>query len=95
MKKVYDRIVDMRGNLITVMAEGCQPWRARPRAKQRWQSTYASVLRIEGDNVTLQCFENTRGISTNDRVIFLGRQMQAICSDSLWKTTERRRRADR
>jgi V/A-type H+-transporting ATPase subunit B len=40
-------------------------------------------LRIEGERVTLQCFENTRGISTNDRVTFLNREMRATCSDAL------------
>lgn len=83
MKKVYDRIVDMRGNLITVIAQGvCLGELARVH-KRNGRSTYASVLRIDGDVVTLQCFENTRGIATNDRVTFLGRQMQATYSTSL------------
>ena len=34
--------------------------------------TFASVLRIDGEEVTLQVFENTRGIATNDQVTFLG-----------------------
>jgi V/A-type H+/Na+-transporting ATPase subunit B len=83
MKKVYDKIVDMRGNLITVVAKGvCLGELARV-SKHNGRSTYASVLRIDGEVVTLQCFENTRGIATNDRVTFLGRQMQATYSDSL------------
>ncbi len=44
---------------------------------------YASVLRIEGDQVTLQVFQNTRGISTADKVTFLKRQMQATYGESL------------
>jgi V/A-type H+-transporting ATPase subunit B len=84
MKKMYDRIVDMRGNLITVIAEGVSLGELARVHKQNGRSTYASVLRIEDDLVTLQCFENTRGISTNDRVTFLGRQMQVVCSDSLF-----------
>ena len=40
-------------------------------------------LRIEGELVTLQAFENTRGIATQDRVTFLGKQMQATVSDGL------------
>lgn len=83
MKKVYDRIVDMRGNLITVMAQGVSLGELARVQKQNGRSTYASVLRIVGETVTLQCFENTRGISTNDRVTFLGREIQATCSDSL------------
>ena len=45
---------------------------------------YASVLRIDGDHVTLQVFQNTRGVSTSDRVRFLKRQMQATCGEGLW-----------
>ena len=83
MKKMYDRIVDMRGNLITVIAEGVSLGELARVHKRDERTTYASVLRIEGDVVTLQCFENTRGIATNDRITFLGRQMQVICSDAL------------
>lgn len=83
MKKVYDRIVDMRGNLITVIAHNVRLGELARVHKRNGRSTYASVLRIDGDVVTLQCFENTRGIATNDRVTFLGRQMQATYSDSL------------
>lgn len=73
----------MRGNLITVVAKGvCLGELARVH-KANGIQIYASVLRIDGEVVTLQCFENTRGIATNDRVSFLGRQIQATCSDSL------------
>src|SRR5579863_7381740 len=84
MKKLYDRIVDMRGNLITVTAQGVSLGELARVQKRDGRTTYASVLRIDGEIVTLQCFENTRGISTNDRVTFLGREMQAVCSDSLF-----------
>ncbi len=83
MKKVYDRIVDMRGNLITVIAEGVALGEMARIDLKDGRSIYASVLRIEGDRVTLQVFENTRGISTNDRVTFLKRQMEAIYGNDL------------
>ena len=83
MKKVYDRILDMRGNLVTVNAHNISLGELARIQKQNGRSIYASVLRIEGELVTLQCFENTRGIATNDRVTFLNRQIQAVCSDSL------------
>jgi V/A-type H+-transporting ATPase subunit B len=84
MKKVYDRIVDMRGNLITVIARGVSLGELARVQKQNGRSTYASVLRIDGEVVTLQCFENTRGIATNDRVTFLGKQMEVTCGPSLF-----------
>lgn len=83
MKKVHDRIVDMRGNLITVIAQNVSLGELAKVQKQDGRHIYASVLRIEGDKVTLQSFENTRGIATNDKVVFLGREMQAICSDAI------------
>ena len=83
MKKVYDHIVDLRGNLITVVAENVGLGELARIQKANGTSIYASVLRFENDLVTLQAFENTRGISTGDRVVFLGRQIQATYSKLL------------
>ena len=60
MRKVYDRIVDMRGNLITVNAEKVGLGEIARIHKSNGQSTFASVLRFDEDLVTLQVFENTR-----------------------------------
>ena len=84
MKKVYERIVDMRGNLITVIARGVALGELARIEKQNGKVIYASVLRIESERVTLQVFENARGISTHDRVTFMGREMRVTCSDSLF-----------
>lgn len=83
MKMVYDRIYDMRGNLITVKAKGVGLGELARVDLRDGRSIYASVLRIDGEQVTLQVFENTRGIYTMDKVTFLKRQMQAIWGDSL------------
>jgi len=83
MRKVYDRIVDMRGNLITVNAEKVGLGELARIHKSNGQTTYASVLRFDNTKVTLQVFENTRGISTGDKVTFLNREMQAVVSDDL------------
>ncbi len=83
MKKIYDRIVDMRGNLLTVIAENVSLGEMARIYKHNGDSTYASVLRINGDKVTLQAFENTRGIGTHDRVSFLGKQMEGVVSEAL------------
>ena len=83
MKKVYDRIIDMRGNLLTVFAKGVSLGEVARIQKQDGRSTYGTVLRIEEEKVTLQCFENTRGIATNDRIIFLGRQMRVTTGAAL------------
>lgn len=83
MKKTYDRIVDMKGNLLTVVARDVSLGEIARINKQSGGSLLGSVLSIDGELVTLQCFENTRGIFTNDRVTFLNKQMQVTCSDSL------------
>jgi len=83
MKIVYDKIKNMRGNLITLTAEGVSLGELARIDLKNGQSVYASVLRIEGDQVTLQVFQNTRGISTGDKVTFLNRQMQAVYGESL------------
>lgn len=83
MKTVYDRINDMRGNLVTVTAEGVGLGELAQIQLKDGRKVYASVIRIEGKEVTLQVFENTRGISTEDKVTFLKHQMQATYGDSL------------
>lgn len=83
MKKIYDRILNMRGNLLTVLAQNVSLGELARIHKQNGDTLFGSVLRIEGEKVTLQAFENTRGIATHDRVTFLGKEMQAVVSDSL------------
>lgn len=83
MKIVYDRINSMRGNLITVTAEGVGLGELARVDLKDGRSVYASVLRIDGNQVTLQVFQSTRGISTGDRVTFLNRQMQATYGEAL------------
>lgn len=83
MKTVYDRIIDMRGNLVTLKATGVSLGELARIDLQDGRNVYASVLSIEGDKVTLQVFQNTRGISTGDQITFLKRQMQVHFSESL------------
>lgn len=83
MKKVYNRIQDMKGNLITVFASSVQLGELARIQLRNGRSIYASVLRFERQEVTLQVFGGTRGISTGDEVTFLGKQMEAIYSPLL------------
>lgn len=83
MKIVYDKINNMRGNLITVTAEGVGLGELARIDLKDGRSVFASVLRIDGDQVTLQVFQSTRGISTGDKVTFLNRLMQVTYGDSL------------
>lgn len=83
MKIVYDKINNMRGNLITVTAEGVGLGELARIDLKDGRSVFASVLRIDGDQVTLQVFQSTRGISTGDKVTFLKRLMQVTFGDAL------------
>lgn len=83
MKTTYDRIDDMRGNLVTLHAEGVSLGELARIDLKDGRHIYATVLRIEGARVTLQVFQNTRGIYTGDKVTFLKRQMQATFGESL------------
>lgn len=83
MRKIYDRIVDMRGNLITVLGKNVRLGELARIEKIDGTSLYASVLRIEGEKITLQAFENTRGIATSDKVVFLGREMEATYGEDI------------
>jgi len=83
MRKVHDRINNMRGNLITVTAEDVGLGEMAEVKLKDGRKIYASVLRIEGNQVTLQVFQDSRGISTGDRVTFLKHKMQATFGDAL------------
>jgi V/A-type H+/Na+-transporting ATPase subunit B len=83
MKKIYDRINDMRGNLITVEAEGVSLGELATIEKRDGTKTLSQVLQINASQVTLQVFGGTRGISTGDKVVFLKRQMEALYGQNL------------
>lgn len=83
MKIVHNRINNIRGSLITVTAEGVKLGELARVDMADGRSTLASVLRFDGKEVTLQVFQNTRGISTGDSVTFLGKEMQAVYGDTL------------
>lgn len=83
MRKVYEQIQDLKGNLITVKAKGSFLGELAEIIKKDGRVGLASVLRIDNDKVILQAFEGTRGVSTTDQVAFLGRPMKAIFSKDL------------
>ncbi len=83
MRKVHDRINNMRGNLITVTADDVGLGELAVVKLKDGRTVYASVLRIEGNQVTLQVFQDSRGISTGDHVTFLKHKMQATYGDTL------------
>lgn len=82
MQKVYSEIIQIAGDVITVEAEGIG-YRELAEVKTRTGLSLAQVIRLDGKKVSLQVLAGSRGISTNDKVRFLGRQIQVSCSDDL------------
>lgn len=82
MRKIYHRIIQISGNVITLEAENVQNGElAEVRTGSR--SSLAQVIRLDGSRVSLQVFSGARGVSTDSEVRFLGRQMQVSATNDL------------
>jgi V/A-type H+-transporting ATPase subunit B len=82
MKKVYDEILSVAGNVITVKAENIAYEELAEITSSRGKSL-AQVIKLEDDTVSLQVFAGSRGISTNDEIRFLGHPMQVSFSENM------------
>jgi V/A-type H+-transporting ATPase subunit B len=82
MKKVYCRIENIVGNVITVKAQGVS-YRELAEVTTSFGKSYAQVIRLDRDNVALQVFAGSRGVSTGDQVVFLGTGMRVSFSDAM------------
>ncbi len=82
MKKVYDKVLSVSGNVITVRAENIAYEELAEITTSRGKSL-AQVIKLEDDLVSLQVFAGSRGISTQDEVRFLGHPMQVSFSDNM------------
>lgn len=78
MQKVYTKIESIVGNVVTVRAEGI-----RNGDLALVGDSYANVIKLDKDLVSLQVFAGAQGVSTNDPVRFLGRPMQVSFSAHL------------
>lgn len=82
MKRVYSRIVEISGNVITVSAGGVR-YGELAVVSSRHGDSLAEVIRIDNDLVYLQVFQGSGGVSTDDEVRFLGRHMEVSFSENL------------
>ena len=82
MKKIYSRIESIKGNVISVKAEGVA-YGELAEVKTRFGASLAEVNRLDGNNVAMQVFAGSRGISTGDEVRFLGNPMRISFSEAL------------
>ena len=82
MRKYFDRITKIAGNVVTVTASGVG-YDELAVISGPQGSSLAQVIRLEQDQVSLQIFAGTQGVSTGDRIRFLGKPMQVPFSDDL------------
>ena len=82
MRKVYHNIIHIAGNVITVEADNVAYNELAEVTGSRGTSL-AQVIRLDRGKVALQVFAGSRGVSTQDQVRFLGREMQVSKSASL------------
>ncbi len=82
MNKIYSKIESISGSVITVRAEGVK-YNELAEIETAFGTSRAEVNRIDGDIVSLQVFAGGRGVSTGDKIRFLGREMQVCFSDNL------------
>jgi V/A-type H+-transporting ATPase subunit B len=82
MRRVYNKILSVVGNVITVKATDVAYEELAEITTKRGKSL-AQVIKLEDDIVSLQVFAGSRGISTNDEIRFLGHPMQVSFSESM------------
>ncbi len=82
MKKIYHRILQISGNVITVEADDVA-YNSLAEVRSGERSSLAQVIRLDGSKVSLQVFTGSRGISTDSEVRFLGRPMQVSGSEDI------------
>ena len=82
MRQIITKIDEITGNIATLKADGIGLGELAV-IESPGKTTYGQVIRLNQDNVTVQVFGGTKGISTKDRVRFLGHPMRVKYGDSL------------
>ena len=82
MQKVYHRVDSIVGNVICLKADGIR-YKELAEVSSRSGTSLAQVIRLDGDDVSLQVFAGTRGVATDAQVRFFGQSMQVSFSDLL------------
>jgi V/A-type H+/Na+-transporting ATPase subunit B len=82
MHKVYTKIIQIAGDVITVEADNIG-YMDIAEVQTRRGMSLAQVIRIDGPRVSLQVFAGSKGISTGDKVRFFGHPMRVASGDNL------------
>ncbi|MDP8253169.1 MAG: V-type ATP synthase subunit B [Candidatus Kaelpia aquatica] len=82
MKRLYSKIDSIVGDVITVKAKGIS-YHELAEVNTKKGKSFAQVISLDRDNVSLQVFSGSRGISTADEVSFLSHPMQVPFSEDM------------
>lgn len=82
MQKFYSEIIQIAGNVITVVADNVS-YKELAEVRTKTGISLAQVIRLEDKKVHLQVLAGSRGVSTNDKVRFLKKPIQVSCSENL------------
>ncbi|MCI6590117.1 MAG: V-type ATP synthase subunit B [Lentisphaeraceae bacterium] len=82
MHKVYHQIDNISGSVVTLRAQGVKN-KELAEIDSRVGASLAQVIKLAGDEVTLQVFAGARGVATDAQVRFLGHPMQVPFGEEL------------
>ena len=82
MQKIYNRIIQIAGNVVTVEAKDIG-YRDLAEISSKTGRSLSQVIRMDGERVYLQVFAGSRGVSTGDKVRFLGHPMRISFTNDL------------
>ncbi len=82
MRKVYNKVLNITGNVVTVRAKDVA-YEELAEIEASRGTSLAQVIKIDGDLVSLQVFAGSQGISTDAEVRFLGRPMEVNFSKDM------------
>ncbi|MBF0507707.1 MAG: V-type ATP synthase subunit B [Deltaproteobacteria bacterium] len=82
MREIITKIKEITGNIATLHATGIGLGELAL-IQSPGKSTLGQVIRVSGDLVALQVFGGTKGLSTDDKVGFLGHPMQVKYGPSM------------
>ena len=82
MRKLYHQIDNISGSVVTLRAEDVRN-KELAEIDSRVGTSLAQVIKLAGDEVTLQVFAGARGVATDAQVRFLGHPMQVPFGDEL------------
>lgn len=76
MRKIYHKIDQIKGPVVQLKASGIQFGELAYIQLGDGTKTYGQVIKIDNENVALQVFAGSKGISTDDKIQFLGHQVR-------------------